>query len=274
MKKKAMSIEKLMKNRGYSRREFLYFAGLATAAARLSEDDIPRVVRAFETNGRPLVVRVLFACGDALPVVTPATLSIMTELICEIKSFGLAGSLGPLQSARFSERLDAAHRDRDFVLVLDGHACADGIACIDQATFAAATTVIRPNVAGTGELLIATTIRQLLAATDENPVELDENSAQIALEGFRIFRRGAADSTVNRARLPYRSLIPARQSVQRQTVSPSFGGVALRALTSNVPKHKLVIEDDECSSSPFGISDRASFSGRETSQRSISSGEK
>lgn len=56
MKKKISSISQIMKAKGYSRREFLYFCGVAAAAAGLQTSGIAQVVKAFETKPRPPVV--------------------------------------------------------------------------------------------------------------------------------------------------------------------------------------------------------------------------
>ncbi|MBS1795563.1 MAG: hydrogenase small subunit [Acidobacteria bacterium] len=56
MKKKIPSIEQSMQAKGYSRRDFLYFCGVAAAAAGLSTTSLGQVVKAFETKPRPPVV--------------------------------------------------------------------------------------------------------------------------------------------------------------------------------------------------------------------------
>lgn len=56
MEKNIPSIRQAMEAKGYSRREFLLFCGLATAAAGLELSGLARVVEAFETKPRPPVV--------------------------------------------------------------------------------------------------------------------------------------------------------------------------------------------------------------------------
>lgn len=50
------TIQKAMETKGYSRREFLLFCGLATAAAGLAGSGLAQVVEAFETKPRPPIV--------------------------------------------------------------------------------------------------------------------------------------------------------------------------------------------------------------------------
>jgi len=56
MRKNTPSIAQAMKAKGYSRREFMYFCGLAAAAAGLHSTGIAQVVEAFENKPRPPVV--------------------------------------------------------------------------------------------------------------------------------------------------------------------------------------------------------------------------
>ena len=56
MEKNIPSIRQAMEAKGYSRREFLLFCGLATAAAGLELSGLAEVVEAFETKPRPPVV--------------------------------------------------------------------------------------------------------------------------------------------------------------------------------------------------------------------------
>jgi hydrogenase small subunit len=56
MEKEVLTIRKAMESKGYSRREFLLFCGLATAAAGLHATGLTQVVEAFETKPRPPVV--------------------------------------------------------------------------------------------------------------------------------------------------------------------------------------------------------------------------
>lgn len=56
MEKNALTISQVMRSKGYSRREFLYFCGLAAAAAGLNQSGIAQVVQAFESKPRPPVV--------------------------------------------------------------------------------------------------------------------------------------------------------------------------------------------------------------------------
>src|SRR6476659_7345553 len=56
MKKNTPSIAQAMKAKGYSRRDFMYFCGLAAAAAGLHATGIAQVVEAFENKPRPPVV--------------------------------------------------------------------------------------------------------------------------------------------------------------------------------------------------------------------------
>lgn len=56
MKRDIPSIWQSMKAKGYSRREFMYFCGLAVAAAGLERTGFAQVVDAFETKPRPPVV--------------------------------------------------------------------------------------------------------------------------------------------------------------------------------------------------------------------------
>jgi hydrogenase small subunit len=56
MKINVPSIEQTMQAKGYTRRDFLYFCGLAAAAAGLETTGIGQVVKAFETKPRPPVV--------------------------------------------------------------------------------------------------------------------------------------------------------------------------------------------------------------------------
>ncbi|HSK70113.1 MAG TPA: hydrogenase small subunit [Pyrinomonadaceae bacterium] len=56
MEKNVPTIRQAMETKGYSRREFLLFCGLATAAAGLELSGLAQVVEAFETKARPPVV--------------------------------------------------------------------------------------------------------------------------------------------------------------------------------------------------------------------------
>lgn len=56
MRKNTPSIAQAMKAKGYSRREFMYFCGLAAAAAGLHSTGIAQVVEAFQNKPRPPVV--------------------------------------------------------------------------------------------------------------------------------------------------------------------------------------------------------------------------
>ncbi len=56
MKKNVPSIRQAMEAKGYSRREFMLFCGLATAAAGLELTGLTQVIQAFETKPRPPVV--------------------------------------------------------------------------------------------------------------------------------------------------------------------------------------------------------------------------
>jgi hydrogenase small subunit len=56
MKKEIPSIWQSMKAKGYSRREFMYFCGVAVAAAGLERSGFAQVVDAFESKPRPPVV--------------------------------------------------------------------------------------------------------------------------------------------------------------------------------------------------------------------------
>ena len=56
MKKNVPTIRQAMENKGYSRREFMLFCGLATAAAGLEMSGLAKVVEAFENKPRPPVV--------------------------------------------------------------------------------------------------------------------------------------------------------------------------------------------------------------------------
>jgi hydrogenase small subunit len=56
MKKNVPTIRQAMDAKGYSRREFMLFCGLATAAAGLELTGLTQVIQAFETKPRPPVV--------------------------------------------------------------------------------------------------------------------------------------------------------------------------------------------------------------------------
>lgn len=56
MKENVPTIQKAMESKGYSRRDFLMFCGLATAAAGFEMSGLAGVVKAFETKARPPVV--------------------------------------------------------------------------------------------------------------------------------------------------------------------------------------------------------------------------
>ncbi|MBK7706721.1 MAG: hydrogenase small subunit [Acidobacteria bacterium] len=56
MQKQVPTIREAMEAKGYSRREFMLFCGLATAAAGLEASGLAQVVQAFETKARPPVV--------------------------------------------------------------------------------------------------------------------------------------------------------------------------------------------------------------------------
>ncbi|MDM7920691.1 MAG: hydrogenase small subunit [Pyrinomonadaceae bacterium] len=56
MRKDVPTIWRAMKAKGYSRREFLYFCGVAAASAGLSSTALGQVVNAFEAKARPPVV--------------------------------------------------------------------------------------------------------------------------------------------------------------------------------------------------------------------------
>jgi hydrogenase small subunit len=56
MQKQVPTIRQAMEAKGYSRREFMLFCGLATAAAGLEASGLAQVVEAFETKARPPVV--------------------------------------------------------------------------------------------------------------------------------------------------------------------------------------------------------------------------
>lgn len=56
MEKNVPSIWRAMEAKGYSRREFMYFCGVAVAAAGLQRSGFGQVVEAFETKPRPPVV--------------------------------------------------------------------------------------------------------------------------------------------------------------------------------------------------------------------------
>ncbi|MBK8148457.1 MAG: hydrogenase small subunit [Acidobacteria bacterium] len=56
MQKQVPTIRQAMEAKGYSRREFMLFCGLATAAAGLEASGLAQVVQAFETKARPPVV--------------------------------------------------------------------------------------------------------------------------------------------------------------------------------------------------------------------------
>jgi len=56
MQKNVPTIRQAMAAKGYSRRDFMLFCGLATAAAGLELSGLARVVEAFETKARPPVV--------------------------------------------------------------------------------------------------------------------------------------------------------------------------------------------------------------------------
>ncbi len=56
MHKQVPTIRQAMEAKGYSRREFMLFCGLATAAAGLEASGLAQVVHAFETKARPPVV--------------------------------------------------------------------------------------------------------------------------------------------------------------------------------------------------------------------------
>ena len=56
MEKDALTISQVMESKGYSRRDFLYFCGVAAAAAGLHESAVGQVAEAFEKKPRPPVV--------------------------------------------------------------------------------------------------------------------------------------------------------------------------------------------------------------------------
>ena len=56
MRKEVPTIWGAMKAKGYSRRQFLYFCGVAVAAAGLERSGYAQVVDAFEKKARPPIV--------------------------------------------------------------------------------------------------------------------------------------------------------------------------------------------------------------------------
>lgn len=282
MSRKFPSIEQLMKNRGYSRREFLYLCGAAAAAAGLDSASVPNVVKSFENSPRRLVLRVLFACPDSASTDFSVAHTIANDLICEVKCFGLSGTLKPAQATRFAERLTAAHRGRDFMLLIEGSPVSPESDLSFGEVPRDARSIVSAECGPVGDVLFSAASADLLSqiAPAEDADLLDGAERSAALEGFCIYRAGLFGAAENLGRLPYLASGPSRRWMPPRHVSstPRFGGLALHALTSNVPKHKLIRENLDGPVSPFGNStpndDRANFSRGGSGRHRLQTGDK
>ena len=135
MKTDNLSIWQEMKAKGYSRREFLYFCGVAVAAAGLDRSGFGQVVDAFESKPRPAVVWLHFQeCTCCSESFIRSSHPIVADIIFDTLSLDYTETLQAASGYQAEEILhDTITKYRgEYLLLVEGSVPlgADGCYCV------------------------------------------------------------------------------------------------------------------------------------------------
>ena len=128
------SIWRAMKAKGYSRREFLYFCGVAVAAAGLDGSGFGQVVEAFETKARPPVVWLHFQeCTCCSESFIRSSHPIVADIIFDTLSLDYTETLQAASGFQAEKCRDDTIRNNKgkYILLVEGSIpmLDDGICC-------------------------------------------------------------------------------------------------------------------------------------------------
>lgn len=135
MKPKIPTIQNAMMNKGYSRRDFLMFCGLAAAAAGLEMSGVSTVVQAFETKARPPVVWLHFQeCTCCSESFIRSSHPIVADVIFDTLSLDYTETLlaaSGKQAEKCRDDTIKNHKGK-YILLVEGSVpmAADGVYCM------------------------------------------------------------------------------------------------------------------------------------------------
>src|SRR6478609_8756080 len=124
-----------MKAKGYSRREFMYFCGVAIAAAGLQRSGFAQVVDAFEKKARPPIVWLHFQeCTCCSESFIRSSHPIVADIILDKLSLDYTETLMAAAGFQAEEAMQKTMRDYhgQYVLCVEGSVPygADGVYCM------------------------------------------------------------------------------------------------------------------------------------------------
>jgi hydrogenase small subunit len=123
MNKKIPSIAQVMKAKGYSRREFMYFCGVAAACAGLHTSGIGQVVKTFETTPRPPVVWLHFQeCTCCSESFIRSSHPIVADIIFDTLSLDYTETLMAASGKQAEKARDDAMKNNKgkYILLVEG----------------------------------------------------------------------------------------------------------------------------------------------------------
>lgn len=135
MKPKIPTIQNAMMNKGYSRRDFLMFCGLAAAAAGFEMSGVLTVVEAFETKARPPVVWLHFQeCTCCSESFIRSSHPIVADVIFDTLSLDYTETLlaaSGKQAEKCRDDTIKNHKGK-YILLVEGSVpmAADGVYCM------------------------------------------------------------------------------------------------------------------------------------------------
>ncbi len=123
MQKEVPTIRQAMEAKGYSRREFMLFCGLATAAAGLEVSGLAQVVQAFETKARPPVVWLHFQeCTCCSESFIRSSHPIVADIIFDTLSLDYTETLQAAAGAQAEKTRDDTIKNNKgkYILLVEG----------------------------------------------------------------------------------------------------------------------------------------------------------